>query len=122
MVFETALVAAKSLQVSESREPGDRQGDRNRGETSRLPATVRWPGEPNRLSRGALPVLLLLTRGDPPAIHVQSPAGEAKYWIDPNIELARNYGLSAQDLNRVEEIVTEHEGEIRDAWADHFGD
>jgi hypothetical protein len=54
-------------------------------------------------------------------IHVQSPDGEAKYWIDPNIELARNYGLSAQDLRRVEQLIEEHEEEIRNAWSDHFG-
>lgn len=53
-------------------------------------------------------------------IHVQSPDGEAKYWLDPEIELARNHGLSAQDLNRVERLIEEHEQEIRDAWSHHF--
>ena len=37
-------------------------------------------------------------------IHVQSPDGEAKFWIEPNIELARNYQLSAQDLSRVLQV------------------
>jgi len=46
-------------------------------------------------------------------IHVQSPDGEAKFWIEPKIELARNYELNAQDLRRVEQ-------EIRDAWHRHF--
>jgi Domain of unknown function (DUF4160) len=54
-------------------------------------------------------------------IHVQSPEGEAKYWIEPKIEIARNYGLSAQDLGRVEQLIEEHEEEIRNAWSDHFG-
>lgn len=27
-------------------------------------------------------------------IHVQHPTREAKFWIEPSIELARNYGLS----------------------------
>jgi uncharacterized protein DUF4160 len=54
-------------------------------------------------------------------IHVQSADGEAKYWLDPCIELARNYGLSAQDLRRVEDLIEEHEQEIRDAWSRHFG-
>ena len=54
-------------------------------------------------------------------IHVQSADGEAKYWLDPAIELARNYGLSAQDLSRVEHLIGEHEQEIRDAWSHHFG-
>jgi hypothetical protein len=53
-------------------------------------------------------------------IHVQSTDGEAKYWLEPNIELARNYGLSVQDLRRVEQLIEEHEREIRDAWNRHF--
>ncbi|MGI8594247.1 MAG: DUF4160 domain-containing protein [Solirubrobacteraceae bacterium] len=56
-----------------------------------------------------------------PALHVQSADGEAKFWVGPSIELARNYGLSAQDLRRVEQLIEEHEQEIRDAWSSHFG-
>ena len=55
-----------------------------------------------------------------PHIHVQSPDGEAKIWIEPEIELARNYELGDQDLRRVLELVKEHEQEIRDAWHKHF--
>jgi hypothetical protein len=54
-------------------------------------------------------------------IHVQSADGEAKVWIEPAIELARNYELSGQDLNRVLQLVPDHEQEIRDAWQRHFG-
>jgi hypothetical protein len=54
-------------------------------------------------------------------IHVQSADGEAKVWIEPAIELARNYELSGQDLNRVLQLVSDHEQEIRDAWRRHFG-
>ena len=53
-------------------------------------------------------------------IHVQSPDGEAKFWIEPCIELARNYELSAQDLSRALQLVVDHEQEIRDAWHEHF--
>jgi hypothetical protein len=53
-------------------------------------------------------------------IHVQSSDGEAKFWLESQIELANNYGLSAQDLRRVEELINEHEQEIRDAWTSHF--
>ena len=28
-----------------------------------------------------------------PHIHVNHPTGEAKFWLDPRIELAANYGL-----------------------------
>jgi hypothetical protein len=53
-------------------------------------------------------------------IDVQSPDGEAKFWIEPQIELARNYELSAQDLSRTLQLVVDHEQEIRDAWHEHF--
>lgn len=54
-------------------------------------------------------------------IHVHSNDGEAKVWIEPQIELARNYGLSDQDLNVVLQLVVAHVQEIRDAWVHHFG-
>jgi hypothetical protein len=54
-------------------------------------------------------------------IHVQSADGEAKFWIEPEIELARNHDLSEQDLRRALELIVEHEQEIRDAWRSHFG-
>jgi hypothetical protein len=54
-------------------------------------------------------------------IHVQSADGEAKFWIEPEIELARNYQLNDQDLSRVLQLVVDHEQEIRDAWRRHFG-
>jgi hypothetical protein len=54
-------------------------------------------------------------------IHVQSSDGEAKFWIEPNIELARNHELSEQDLARALQLIIEHEQEIRHAWRRHFG-
>lgn len=29
-------------------------------------------------------------------VHVQSSVGEAKFWLEPEIELAQNYGLSSR--------------------------
>jgi hypothetical protein len=53
-------------------------------------------------------------------VHVQSVDGEAKFWLEPNIELARHYGLRDTDLRRAEQLVNEREQEIRNAWNDHF--
>lgn len=53
-------------------------------------------------------------------IHVQSLDGEAKIWMEPQIELAKSYGLSQQDVNRVMKLVRDREQEIRDAWNEHF--
>lgn len=52
---------------------------------------------------------------------MQSADGEAKFWIEPEIELARNYQLSDPDLSRALQLVVDHEQEIRDAWQRHFG-
>ncbi len=54
-------------------------------------------------------------------IHVQCADGEAKFWIEPSITLARSKGLSEADLRVVEDIIKEHEDEIRIAWHKHFG-
>ena len=56
-----------------------------------------------------------------PHVHVQSADGEAKFWLDPEVELAKNYKLSERDLQRIRELILEHEDEIRDAWNRHFG-
>jgi hypothetical protein len=54
-------------------------------------------------------------------IHVDSSEGEAKFWMEPTIELARNHRLSEQDLGRVRKLVEEHEDVIRTTWNKHFG-
>ncbi len=40
-------------------------------------------------------------------IHVYSEDGEAKFWIEPEISLARNYGLSSKALNSIQKIIEE---------------
>lgn len=84
-----------------------------------LPSSVGH--ESDSLPRRPFPVLLLSREEERLHIHVQSADGEAKFWLDPAIELARNYQLSDQDLSRVLQLVVDHEQEIRDAWRRHFG-
>ena len=35
-------------------------------------------------------------------VHVYCAHGEAKFWMEPRIELAQNYGLTASDLRVVQ--------------------
>lgn len=56
-----------------------------------------------------------------PHVHVQASNGEAKFWLEPNIELACNYGLSSPQLQAALKLVQEREDEIRKAWEGHFG-
>ena len=53
-------------------------------------------------------------------VHVHHSDGEAKYWLEPSIELAQNFGLSARELREAEDLVRIHEQEIKDAWNKHF--
>jgi len=53
-------------------------------------------------------------------VHVQHPNGEAKFWLEPEIELARNYRLKPRQLKVALQLVKEHEDEIREAWQTHF--
>ena len=54
-------------------------------------------------------------------VHVQHATGEAKYWLDPVIDLAYNHGLSAARLRAAEQMIREHLDEILAAWERHFG-
>lgn len=53
-------------------------------------------------------------------VHVHGQSGEAKFWIEPQIALALNSGLSDNELNQVRKLIEDHEHEIRDAWKRHF--
>ncbi|MGH6735602.1 MAG: DUF4160 domain-containing protein [Methyloceanibacter sp.] len=54
-------------------------------------------------------------------IHVETPGGEAKYWLEPRLALARNHGLSSKQLAEAEAIIEANHGRIIRAWHEHFG-
>lgn len=54
-------------------------------------------------------------------IHVHCADGEAKWWLEPEIALAQNFGLSAQQVRLVQQKVEVHASELRNAWRRHFG-
>ena len=53
-------------------------------------------------------------------VHVQHADGEAKFWIEPVVELQANYGLKPKQLAEATKLVEEHLDDIRRAWAKHF--
>ena len=55
-------------------------------------------------------------------IHVYSENGEAKFWMDPQIELAKNHKLSKHQINEIEGILEVRYGEIKESWYKHFKD
>jgi hypothetical protein len=53
-------------------------------------------------------------------VHVTSPEGEAKFWLEPIIALADHYNLNNRQLKEIEKIVEERADEIKKAWKKHF--
>lgn len=54
-------------------------------------------------------------------IHVISSDGEAKFWIEPEIELAKSVGLNFRQIKMLENIIKENRNEISSRWKKHFG-
>jgi hypothetical protein len=54
-------------------------------------------------------------------IHVIGPSGEAKFWLEPQLELAVNYSLSDRTLAKASSLIKEREDEIHRAWKQRFG-
>lgn len=53
-------------------------------------------------------------------IHVESPNGKAKFWLEPFPALAFFRGLKQHELNEIQRIVEEHAEEFKDVWRSHF--
>ena len=53
-------------------------------------------------------------------VHVYCPDGEVKFWLEPKISVANNYGLSKTQIVELIQIVKERKDEIADAWDKHF--
>ncbi|MBI4061368.1 MAG: DUF4160 domain-containing protein [Elusimicrobia bacterium] len=53
-------------------------------------------------------------------VHVSSPDGEAKFWLEPIVSLSQNDGLSSRQLRELQKIIEGHKNEIARAWQKHF--
>ncbi len=54
-------------------------------------------------------------------VHVMCDSGEAKFWLEPEIELAKNFNLSRTQLREIETLIEVHHHEFIGAWKEHFG-
>lgn len=52
-------------------------------------------------------------------VHIATPDGVAKFWLEPIVALANYHNIKTKDLRKIEEIVKEHEDEFRSAWRRH---
>lgn len=57
---------------------------------------------------------------EPAHIHVRQAGCEAKIWLHPDIQIARNEGFNAKDLKNILERVQQHENLLKGAWHEYF--
>ena len=53
-------------------------------------------------------------------VHVSSPNGEVKIWLEPNIQVAKNVNVTQKELHTILKIVESREEEIHEFWNKHF--
>ena len=53
-------------------------------------------------------------------VHVVCADGESKFWLDPEVGVARNIGMTEKQIREARRIIEEHGDEFRAAWHRHF--
>jgi len=54
-------------------------------------------------------------------VHVTREKFEAKFCLEPTVELAHNNGFKSSQLKKARKRIEEHEDEIKAKWQRHFG-
>ncbi|MHA7848419.1 DUF4160 domain-containing protein [Serratia sp. D1N4] len=60
------------------------------------------------------------TPREPAHIHVRDVQFEAKFWLMPEVHLARNDGFNAKALKELIEVTELHRAQFLEAWNDYF--
>lgn len=58
---------------------------------------------------------------EPVHVHVNGKGSEAKYWLEPEVSLARSDGFDAKELRELQEVVEQQAALIKERWNEHFG-
>ena len=53
-------------------------------------------------------------------IDIISANGEAKFWLKPKIELAKNYSYFLKELKEIKKVIKENYNEFINEWNRHF--
>ena len=68
-------------------------------------------------------IFLLRKRGQPTRADVcPCPQGRGgrKFWLFPQVQLARNDGFDARKLRQIVDMVTDHRERLERVWNEHF--
>ncbi len=53
-------------------------------------------------------------------VHVYCGSGQAKFWLEPQIELAQNRGIRSHEIKVARQLIEENIDEIKPRWKEHF--
>lgn len=59
---------------------------------------------------------------EPRHMHVDRENRSAKFWLDPDVALAYNYGYGRKELRQIEHLARKNLERLRNAWDDFCGD
>ena len=54
-------------------------------------------------------------------VHVVYERNEAKFWLEPRVELAKNSGFSEHELNVIRKIVERNAEQFKKQYKEHVG-
>ena len=54
-------------------------------------------------------------------IHVVKAEFEAKFWLEPEVELAENYGFNNKELKKITQLVRKYGDEFKRKFTEHIG-
>jgi hypothetical protein len=52
-------------------------------------------------------------------VHIESPDGQVKVWLEPRIELAQNHGIAEREVRKIGRILELRHVEIEERWRQH---
>ena len=54
-------------------------------------------------------------------IHVKYSRFEAKYWLEPQVELAENDGIPRERLSKIQKIIENNADRFKEQYQQHIG-
>jgi hypothetical protein len=54
--------------------------------------------------------------GEPRHSHIDRENMSAKFWLDPNVSLAENFGFPRKELRHIERVIRENLETLRNEW------
>lgn len=59
-------------------------------------------------------------RDEPQHIHIERDDKIAKFWLNP-VRLELSGGFSRKEINRIQQIIEEHQIKLMEVWNEYFG-